>query len=854
MYNWSLPDATFPSGLKGLGAALGKPWLLYVPFWCPKNIYADQFRWVHSENPDHPELVFAEPHPDDAAAFYGMLFDYGLRNGMGGFEHDYLDYNYLSMPYLRKNFGAAQKWFAAIDAAALQRGIPVQMCMALPSDLMASVAFGSVTNFRASTDYGIKDEVLPLQPRDDNLNIGASSLLGFALGLRPSKDVLWTTRPENCRGTTAAELAACGGKGAHSNPGSNIELNAIVATLSTGPVSLADKARETNVTIVRRCVRMDGRILQPDKPATAVDSMLAQPAWQSSGRAPPPGMVWASSTVLSGVAWHHVLSIDVRSPWSLHGDDLYPTIPTTGVGAGRGSGAAVATDGWVVHPWFTAHRPTPCTHGSSALSSGCVVAHARSAAEVPPLHNTRPVMAQNDTHVFDLLALAPVVHGWVLLGEVGAYVRVSRDRFERVDFSPSGIEATVVGSEGETVEVTALQPKAGTAAADWVVLVQRVTFPREGGKAVVTFGSDSSSSPCASDYDCNMAGRCTTHGTCTCDHGWTGDRCERINFGKAWACSHGGLCLEGEGGFTSTWGGEAVRGDDGKWHVFAAGFAGNRTLSSWLTYSRVIHGVGDEPYGPYRFSDVSLGARPASWDGLTQHNPAALRAPDGTYLLWYMGSNQSSSADAGAGVDCAVDPTAQSVCMQRVGLATASSPYGPWARREHPILEPGPPGAWDDLFTTNPTPHVFKNGSVLLLYKARSLEDQSQMRTGVAFAKSWRGPYKKRGAGPVSVPGDCEDAGLYYSESMGVFRMVLHCGCSYQSLWSVDGIDWERTAAPQPWCHVSYVDGGNETLLRRERPKWVVDATGRPTHLLTGVFPATSHGGASFTMVAEVLP
>ena len=58
------------------------------------------------------------------------------------------------------------------------------MCMALPSDLMASLLLHSVTNYRASTDYGISDSTLPLQPRDANLNIGASSLLGFALGLR----------------------------------------------------------------------------------------------------------------------------------------------------------------------------------------------------------------------------------------------------------------------------------------------------------------------------------------------------------------------------------------------------------------------------------------------------------------------------------------------------------------------------------------------------------------------------------------------------------------------------------------------------------------------------------------------
>ena len=59
---------------------------------------------------------------------------------------------------------------------------------------------------------------------------------------------------------------------------SNCELNALVATLSTGPLSIADKPGDTNATLLRRCIAADGRILQPDKPATAVDSMFARPA------------------------------------------------------------------------------------------------------------------------------------------------------------------------------------------------------------------------------------------------------------------------------------------------------------------------------------------------------------------------------------------------------------------------------------------------------------------------------------------------------------------------------------------------------------------------------------------------
>ena len=145
---------------------------------------------------------------------------------------------------------------------------------------------------------------------------------------------------------------------------------------------------------------------------------------------------------------------------------------------------------------------------------------------------------------------------------------------------------------------------------------------------------------CTNDTDCNMAGRCALPaGTCACDHGWTGPQCERINFGPAYRCGAGGLCLNHTSAasgnysstFTSSWGGEAVEGDDGAWHVYAAAFAKDGGLGSWLQESRVVHGVSPSgPHGPYTLTDVALGPRGAAgqlWDGLTQHNPAAQRDP-----------------------------------------------------------------------------------------------------------------------------------------------------------------------------------------------------------------------------------
>jgi hypothetical protein len=363
---------------------------------------------------------------------------------------------------------------------------------------------------------------------------------------------------------------------------------------------------------------------------------------------------------------------------------------------------------------------------------------------------------------------------------------------------------------------------------------------------------------CYTDLDCNMAGQCLD-GLCTCEKGWTGDTCERIHFGAARRCGNGGLCLNHtqaaatsnstyKSTFTSSWGGETIQDEQGRWHLYAAAFDKDSALKEWLNQSRVVHGVSNHSaHGPYVLHDVALGPRSsAHWDGVTQHNPAMVRDPSsGTYLLYYMGSTRHD--------DDSCPSTVQTACNQRIGLATSIDPNGPFTRVDTPILQPGPVPSWDDQFTTNPTPHVFPNGSVLLLYKARSKENYNVMSTGVAFAEHWSGPYERMSARPIQVPGTCEDAGMYYSTFSKLFRIVLHCGCNYQTIWSKNGMDWHKTAPEQPWCHVKYQDGTEEMLLRRERPKWMFNNKNELVGLMTGVFPSTSHDGDSFTLFQSIV-
>ena len=133
--------------------------------------------------------------------------------------------------------------------------------MANPMNLLASLEAPMATNGRGSGDYA----------SGYNWDIGPGSLLWHALDLRPSKDNFWTE--------AAAEPLAPGqkpyGDPRLRNAGT---FNAAVALLSTGPVGVSDRAGYTNATIVMHTCNARGDLLQPNRPATAIDRTFATPS------------------------------------------------------------------------------------------------------------------------------------------------------------------------------------------------------------------------------------------------------------------------------------------------------------------------------------------------------------------------------------------------------------------------------------------------------------------------------------------------------------------------------------------------------------------------------------------------
>ena len=181
-----------------------------------------------------------------------------------------------------------------------------------------------------------------------------------------------------------------------------------------------------------------------------------------------------------------------------------------------------------------------------------------------------------------------------------------------------------------------------------------------------------------------------------------------------------------DGGFALedfwVWCGSVVRDADGRYHMFASRWLRSLSfLPHWVTNSEIVRASSDTPAGPYQFEEVVLPARGAQfWDGCMTHNPTIHRSGD-TYLLFYVGTTYDEPMPTPEAPQRWGSPLVMQVMQaranQRIGLATAPSPLGPWTRRDTPILAPRP-DQWDALITSNPAPCVLEDGSVLLIYKS----------------------------------------------------------------------------------------------------------------------------------------
>lgn len=298
------------------------------------------------------------------------------------------------------------------------------------------------------------------------------------------------------------------------------------------------------------------------------------------------------------------------------------------------------------------------------------------------------------------------------------------------------------------------------------------------------------------------------------------------------------------------WCGSAVKGDDGKYHLFYSRWPRELGHKAWVTHSEIAHAVSDSPFGPWRHRDVTLPARgPGFWDGSCTHNPTILRV--GTkFCLYYMGNR-------GDGV---VRQPLNWIHRnhQRIGVAVADSPDGPWKRSYEPLIDvAADKDAPDALVVTNPSVALRPGGGILMIYKAVGLKRPEPFGGPVvhlvATAAQAAGPFEKRPGevfGAKGVMFAAEDPFIWrgsdrywavVKDNDGNFT-----GKGYSlALWeSADGFRWSLAKHPLVSTpELVWAGGTRQKLTALERPQVLLE-NGRPVALFCAAADNAARDGS----------
>ena len=397
---------------------------------------------------------------------------------------------------------------------------------------------------------------------------------------------------------------------------------------------------------------------------------------------------------------------------------------------------------------------------------------------------------------------------------------------------------------------------------------------------------------CSSDRDCSLTGSCSA-GTCHCDAAWTGPACEHLHLLPA----HRGALyppttpnpptlppFQNDSTYsptTSPWGGAVIEEEaSGIFHLFVTEYANHcpMTYGTWTFQASIRHATGVSANGPWEPQELVL-----SGSG----NPVIVRAPDGTYVLYFTGVPRPMSGKAPPRNCTSADqrdwgPTAYCAapanCATGLHLAHSASLGGPWTVRLD-IVE-GEKGA------TNPGAAILADGTVLFFYKSSATVPKSEVCPAghcraihIARSPQWNAlPYKPLtngsnfGSGLVGAGSVLEDPSNGWVDNVrGAVHVLFHqglprapgggtntSGCNHSAIHGIpastkscgyggaahsadngsswlygtnywQGLGWlngTRTAVAYPY-DLNFTDGGAPLgCIRREEPRVLLGSSG----------------------------
>eukprot|EP01043_Picozoa_sp_COSAG02_P048469 COSAG02_NODE_4762_length_5013_cov_5.204314_8_plen_298_part_00 len=271
---------------------------------------------------------------------------------------------------------------------------------------------------------------------------------------------------------------------------------------------------------------------------------------------------------------------------------------------------------------------------------------------------------------------------------------------------------------------------------------------------------------CADDLGCELLGECVT-GECRCRPGFIGPSCGSVDLAPAAAATGGAVWPQAEAlrsNSSFSWGFTVVK-DEGTGVYHAAVNVGccdlptaaqpPATCSVTVGGTFLVHVTSKYPDRGFEPAGVFVAP--------TAFNPHLIRAPNGTYILYFRVNDMDDYAACDGAHPNRVNSTALPTYIDRSDIthtdpsgegpganmyvAWADTMAGPWQARKVDITGMG------SLHISNPSIALLADHRVMLAYRFNPSHGE---QNGFAIAKSFLGPFVSS-ANLTKAPGNDED-------------------------------------------------------------------------------------------------
>jgi hypothetical protein len=441
----------FPGGLTNLSALLGDrgQFVLHLGMWLPDTPYAsnESFEFVVHPNATDPKWGAALSR---SPVFWSWLIKQAKAAGLAVLKQDHVDNQIANTPECWQQLNFTQDWLEALGGALADNGLTLQAGGYTVRGLLHSTKLKAATHARVAPDYmGWRDGKNNTRAGRSGLYfsyaVGPASLLAWAVGLLPYKDSFYSS---------AAEI--------NTDPTGELKFlnftepfpytHALASALSAGPISPGDGVGGSDAALVRSLCRADGILLKPERPAISMDTYwirkqfgggvaaagVTEEVTQPLSASMIDGQLWSTHVELPLVAeegpkgkqvalWHLVAAIQLEEAYNMSLAELRS-----------------ATAAWGGPTLYSNQAPVAALWTESGTPTEFVLLND---SNTLPLAKGDPKLGYGSLQYY--VVAEPLSNSWVVWGEAGKIIPVSRQRVLSLELGESSVLAHLHGTEGE---------------------------------------------------------------------------------------------------------------------------------------------------------------------------------------------------------------------------------------------------------------------------------------------------------------------------------------------------------------------------------------------------------------------